>query len=127
MSSILEPATWIAAIALLLSIGEAHSKVKQMRVQILQQLRDFKWRLKYTPQENSPKGVDAIQNEMLGCLDSVKANMVFSSILCSFRYEREIFLDACRLYMRGQEGVSLEDVIAATIDLIDAIIKSMNI
>jgi len=122
MSNILEFSTisdWASVITLLLAIGGIYTKAKKARIEILQQLRAFRWKLEYVPQENSEANVMLIQNEMLDYLYKVKSNMIFSSSFHPFRYKEEIFSMACQKYVKHIEGVTFEDVRLSTISLID--------
>lgn len=117
---------WAAVITLLLTIGGIYTKAKRERIEIIKQLRAFRWNLEFTPQEDSKANVMLIQNEMIDYLYKVKSNMIFSSSFHPFRYKEEIFSMACQKYVKHIEGVTLEDVILSTLGLIDELILFLN-
>jgi hypothetical protein len=129
MSNILEGkaiSDWAAVITLFLTVCQVSQKSHKAKGEILKELREFKWRLMYTIQQDSEANVVWIQNEMLDYLYKVKATMIFSSFFNPFKYQEEIFSSACQKYAKRREGVTLEDVVTSTIDLVDSLIQTLN-
>ena len=129
MSNFLEASTisdWVAVISLLLVVGGGFKKIRKTRIDILCQLRTFKWKLKFKAQIDSEENVMLIQNTALDYLYKVKSTMIFGSIFNPLKYQEEIFSMACHKYLKRKEGVTLEDVISSSVGLIDALILVLS-
>ena len=70
--------------------------------------------------------MDSIKNEMLDYLCKVRATLIFRPSSSKFGCEATIFSMAYNRYLNHEEGVTFEDVISSTVDLVDALIEFLE-